>query len=565
MSKPVDPIKADFRNFLFLVWRHLGLPTPTPIQYDICLFLQHGPRRRVIEAFRGVGKSWITASYVLYLLYCDPQERILVVSASKDRADAFSIFLKLLINEMPLLVHLKPRKDQRDSNIAFDVGPAGAHQAPSVRSVGITGQMTGGRATRIVADDCEVPKNSLTHTQREKLANAVKEFDAVLVPGGEVTYLGTPQSEQSLYNILPTRGYEVRIWPARYPQVTTDAYWSRLAPSIQKAIEDNPALSMDCFGRGAPTEPTRFHDIDLMERMASYGRGGFAMQFMLSTTLSDKDRYPLKLSDFMVLSLNPAMAPVAAVWGSSVAEVINELPSVGLEGDRWHRPIYVAPEWIPYTGVVMAVDPAGRGGDELSYAVVAMLNGTLYLLDCAGLRGGYSDANLQSLADTAKKYKVNEVVVEATWGDGMFSKLLTPFLTRTHPCTLEELKSNKQKELRILDTLEPVLQQHRIVVDQALIERDQENYNQYPEDTYQTYQLFYQLTRITRERGSLAKDDRIDVLSMAVGYWAEQMDRDTRKVEDERRAALLDKELASFHKHALGIGFQSSAPKWAKW
>ena len=98
--------------------------------------------------------------------------------------------------------------------------PASAHQAPSVRSVGITGQMTGGRATIIVADDVEIPSNSLTQVRRERLAEAVKEFDAVLVPGGEVTYLGTPQTEMSLYNQLPQRGYDIRIWPSRYVSVS---------------------------------------------------------------------------------------------------------------------------------------------------------------------------------------------------------------------------------------------------------------------------------------------------------------------------------------------------------
>ncbi|WP_270994138.1 phage terminase large subunit, partial [Listeria seeligeri] len=99
------------------------------------------------------------------------------------------------------------------SNLAFDVGPAQPDQSPSVKSVGINGQLTGSRADTIIADDIEVPKNSMTVVQREKLAELVKEFDAVLKPGGEIIYLGTPQTEESLYNKLPERGYVIRIWP----------------------------------------------------------------------------------------------------------------------------------------------------------------------------------------------------------------------------------------------------------------------------------------------------------------------------------------------------------------
>ena len=74
MAKPIaaDPIKKDFRKFLFIVWKTLNLPDPTPIQYDMGNYLQVGPRRCVIEAFRGIGKSWITSAYVVWLLYCDP-------------------------------------------------------------------------------------------------------------------------------------------------------------------------------------------------------------------------------------------------------------------------------------------------------------------------------------------------------------------------------------------------------------------------------------------------------------------------------------------------------------
>lgn len=542
-----DPIRGDFRNFVYLVWTHLSLPDPTLVQYDIAAYLQHGPRRRVIEAFRGIGKSWLTAAYVLWRLFINPEERILVVSASKDRADAFSIFLKRLIDEMPLLQHLRPRPGQRDSNIAFDVGPSSAHQAPSVRSVGITGQLTGGRATIIIADDVEVPKNSLTQAMRDKLSEAVKEFDAVLVPGGEVIYLGTPQTEMSLYNTLPARGYEIRIWPARYPTTEQVArYGSRLAPFIQRQIDQKGAIA------GTSTDPQRFSDRDLMEREFSYGRSGFAMQFMLDTSGSDTDRYPLKLGDLVVLSLNPELAPVRVAWGSGPDQIIHDLPNVGLQGDRLYRPMFISKDFQEYQGCVMAIDPSGRGGDEVGYAIVAMLNGMLYLLDCGGLKGGYADENLEHLAKLAKRYKVKEVRVESNFGDGMFLKLLTPFLTRIYPVTTSEDRSNSQKEARIIDTLEPVMNQHRLVIDEALVKKDYENYNGYASDHAHKYQLLFQLTRITRERKALAHDDRLDALAMAVAYWTEQMDKDVQQAINEHKATLLDQELAKFMEQVLG-------------
>ena len=207
LPEAVWPVFEDFPVFLGLCWVHLNLPIPTPVQQDIARYIQCGPRRRMIQAFRGVGKSWITSAYVCWRLLRHPQINILVVSASKERSDQFTTFTLMILRDMDILKHLYPEQHQRNSKISFDVAPAEADHAPSVKSVGILGQMTGSRADLIIADDSESPNNSDTQMMREKLAERVKEFDAVLKPGGEIVYLGTPQTEDSLYNRLEDRGY----------------------------------------------------------------------------------------------------------------------------------------------------------------------------------------------------------------------------------------------------------------------------------------------------------------------------------------------------------------------
>jgi len=548
---------------MYVIWKHLGLPDPTPIQYDIALYLQHGKKRRMVQAFRGVGKSWITAAYVLWRLLKNPEERILVVSASKDRADAFSVFLKRLISEVPIIKHLQPdpTKGHRDSNIAFDVGPSSAHQAPSVRSVGINGQLTGGRATIIIPDDVEVPKNSLTQTQRDKLSEAVKEFDAVLVPDGEIVYLGTPQTEMSLYNVLPERGYDVRIWPARYvAQKDTSRYNNRLAPLILAKIEaEGDKLSH------MSTDPRRFTDLDLAEREASYGRSGFALQFMMDTSLADGDRYPLKISDLIAMDLDRLVAAVRVTWASGKDTVLEDAESVGFVGDRWHKPMWVSPEYSEYQGIIMAIDPSGRGKDETGWCIVAQLHGMLYLLDMGGYKDGYTPTTLTNLAMKAKEWKVNNVIIEDNFGDGMFTELFKPYLKRLYPASIDEefmkgRRNSTQKEKRIIDTLEPVMNQHRLVVNKCLIARDQTNFNEHPGDTWMKYQLFHQLTRITKDRGSLLHDDRLDVLAEAVAYWIEAMAKDQDTSIADHNDRLLEEDLMVFMEHVVGNNSQVLDP-----
>lgn len=537
----------DFRNFLFLAWEQLKLPEPTPIQYDIADYLQNGPRRLCVQAFRGVGKSWITSAFVCHRLLLNPNNNILVISASKQRADDFSTFTLRLIEEMPILQHLRPRDNQRNSKIAFDVGPAQASHAPSVTSRGITGQITGARADLIVADDVESLNNSMTQTMRDKLAESIKEFDAVLKPDGRIAYLGTPQTEYSIYTALPQRGYDTRIWTARYPdEKTFNNLSDRLSPKIIEIMEQDPDVV------GKPTDPKRFDDMDLMEREASYGRSGFALQFMLDTSLSDVGRYPLKLSDLIVMNCNPDNAPEKVIWAASPDLIDNELPNVGFNGDRYYRPMTTQGDWLPYSGSVLAIDPAGRGADETAYAVVKMLNSQLFVLEAGGFQGGYEEETLKGLSAIAKRQNVNHVLVESNFGDGMFTALLKPVMAKIHPVEIEEVRHNIQKERRIIDTIEPILSSHRLIVDRKLVEDDYASTQGLPHEKALKYQLFYQLSRITSMKGALVHDDRLDVLSMAIGYWTEQLSADRDRLIKTAHNKKLTEALDNFMTHALG-------------
>ena len=320
----------------------------------------------------------MAAAYVLWLLRNDPQKKIMVVSASKMRADDFAQFCLRLIREMDILKCLEPDRDeQRSASNRFDVRPATPDQSPSVKSVGIFGQLTGSRADLILADDCEVPNTAWTVGMREKLIVSVGEFNAILKPGGEIMFLGTPQTEESIYNKLQTKGYECRIWPARYPK-KPQKYGASLAPIILENCVDLV---------NKPTDPDRFNELDLIEREASYGKSQFTLQFQLDTTLSDLNRFPLRLSDLVVLEVDQD-APEKVVWSSGAEYRITDLPAVGFSGDYYHRPAFIHGQWIEFQGCVMFIDPSGKGLDETAYSIVAHLNGNLFVLEVGSFREG---------------------------------------------------------------------------------------------------------------------------------------------------------------------------------
>lgn len=516
-EKDIEKAKANFWAFVYIVWKSIGLPSPTPIQIDIAQFLQNPPSDRVIiQGFRGVAKSFLTCTYAVWRLWSDRDLKVLIVSASSDRADANARFIKSIIHTIPFLADMQATKEQLDTQNLFSVGGAKADISPSVKSVGITGQITGTRADLLISDDVEVPKNSGTQMQRDKLAEAVKEYDAILKPDGQIIYLGTPQNEASLYNTLQNRGYVTRIWPVLYPETPEEraSYGDTLAPYIAERYDKDPEK-----WAGKPTDPDRFDETEIAKRRLSYGRAGFALQFMLNTNLSDYEKYPLKVSDMIVDELDMHETSLKWSWASGPQQRLQDIPCVAMKGDMYYAPLSRSQETMPYTGTVMAIDPSGRGSDESAYAVIKYLNGYLFLMDIGGFSDGYSDLTLTKMAQTAKFWEVNDIVVEANFGDGMFTKVMTPIFNKIYPCAITEVKNTKQKELRIIDTLEPVLMRHKLIVNRSVIEDDYRRY-----ESGQAYSFIYQLTRMCRDRNAIAHDDRLDAVTMAVSYWLESMD-----------------------------------------
>lgn len=531
-----EPFASDFRYFLCVVWKHMGLPDPTPIQLDIAHFMQHGPKRRIIQGYRGVGKSWMAAAFVLWRLRLDPQQKIMVNSASGAEAKNFTTFCLQLIRDMPILQCLEPqREEQRSAVHAFDVRQAKPDKSPSVKSVGIFGQITGSRADLIIPDDIETPATSWSVGMREKLLAAVGEYNAILKPGGEVMYLGTPQTEESIYNKLLHKGFTTRIWPARYPE-KPEKYGENLAPIVHDHVADL---------KGKPVDPGRFSEMDLLEREVSYGRSAFALQFQLDTSLSDLERFPLRLSDLVVLEVSDH-APEKLVWSGGAEYRITDLPAVGFSGDYYHRPAFIHGDWLPFQGCAMFIDPSGRGQDETAYAVVAHLNGNLFLLESGAFRDGYTEAVLEGLAMAAKRNKVNLILLEDQFGQGMLESLLKPYLRLHHPCTVEPVRSNVQKERRIIAALEPVMNQHRLIVNRSVIENDSRGRDEDAVERKLAYQLFHQLTHITFDKNCLQHDDRLDALAGAVEYWNESLAIDEDKAMAERKSELWDLELEAF-------------------
>jgi len=553
-----------FPNFIHLAWTQaLNLPQPTPVQYDIARWLANGPDRQVTMAFRGVGKSFLASALVVYSLLLDPSLNIMVVSASRDRADDFSGFCFMMMHRLgALTAGMLPSEDQRSSKIKFDVREAPPGHAPSVFSLGINSQLSGQRADIIIADDVSTSANSVSQVMREKIHTATREFTSILKPGGgRIIYLGTPHTEQDLLHGLPERGFTTRIWPAEVPPKALQIkQGSNLAPMIREQIQDGATV-------GTPTDPQRF-DEDELELKKLEGRSYYAMQFLLDHSLSDQDRYCLKINHLIVDDLDKERCYQHYVYAQDPDLRWTDLHNVGFNGDYFHRPFKREGEMVKYQVIVMSIDPSGKGRDETSYSVVAHQAGTLFVLDNGGEVGGFEEPVLRKLAQVAKKYKVNAILVESNFGMGMFSNLLKPILiSEGWPCSIEEVRQHRNKMVRICDTLEPLVGNRKLVFDKGVIERDWSSTQHYPPDKRVSYTLMHQFSRATR-KPMLRHDDRLDSLAMACHYWVESVAIDAQRSLAKFRKRQVDKQLKEYLKVAPGQliigGGKSKGTSWIR-
>lgn len=554
-----------FDLFLYDVMTGLMGFDCTWLQLDIADYLEHGPLYRMIQAQRGQAKTTITAAYGVWRLIHNPSCRVLVISAGDTQATEIANWVLQIIRNMPELRCMRPdtQHGDRDSVKAFDVHYIlkGPEKSPSVACIGISANSQGKRADVLIADDIESAKNSQTAVQRERIAHLSKDFSSICSTG-DIIYLGTPQSVESIYNGLPARGFDVRVWPGRFPTADEEAnYGPHLAPSILAKMQANPKLRQGgglIGDRGQPTDPVMLSEEKLQKKERDQGMAYFQLQHMLDTRLADKDRFPLKPENIIWMSINPSRNPIEVNFLKSKEYQI-EVPIDFPIKTAMYRAASFGTEFGSFDDkTYMYIDPSGGGanGDELAYAVTRFMANKVFVLAVGGMPGGYGQDVVNKIVDLAIQYKVNLIGIERNYGNGAFRAIMEPVLIKKHGnCGIEEMWETGQKELRIIDILEPVLSSNRLVMDLGIIRADQMAVQQYPIEKRSVYSLFFQLGRITRDRNALVHDDRVDALAGAVRFWVDLLARNEEDAVRQAAQRAYEKLMAD----PLGYGPAASA------
>lgn len=535
----------NFPLFLrdYFAWLGFSL---TEMQLDIGRYMADSTlKNKCVMAQRGEAKSTVGIARALYEFVQNPGGTVLLVSGSDDYAGTLSHAIVSAIMQWERLEWLRPevRNGARTSYTGgFDVHHAFRipDKQPSVKAVGIFGQLQGNHVTLLIADDVETTSNGSSPANRARIATLTKEFAAIANDGAEILYLGTPQTQDSIYNALPARGFDVRIWPGRYPTVEEEErYGGCLAPWIRQKLDGHPELRTG-YGvlgnRGAQTDPQRYSEAKQIQNERDYQQAGFQLQFMLDTSMADALKQTLQLRDLILFHGSTQSAPETLHWSNNprhIAELPADFPLARAQ-------LYMAADfsdtYVSFTNTRAFCDPAGGGSDESVLFATASIGPFIHVLGMHVYHGGQTEENIEAAVAWCSNMGVNHITIEDNMGHGAVTNMYRGAIKRaglTIGC--EGTYSTGQKEVRIISRLNPILQRHRVVMHWSVIETDLALCRAM-QDGGREYSLFWQMQNLTTSRGCIPHDDRVEVLSAAVYLHVEVLAQSEEEESAKRKA-----------------------------
>lgn len=467
--------KADvsFLTF-FIMWARLQGWTVPILHVRICQWLETcTDPERVLMVFRGAAKSTIYAVYKAWRLYRNRSHRSLVWSADNETAGMLTADTINVLRNHPLTRGLLPSKP--GAKRFWVTGAKDARNA-SMRAVGVSSNATGARADDIDFDDIEVPGNIETPEARLKLRQRISESTHIAVPGAQKTYIGTPHTHDSIYPERIAGGASVLKIPLfehvkRYSDTRTKTRYQFDFPIAEdglyviagihqfaKIMVENLDYRVERGEVIFPKPPQCVIDIcSTCSWPERFTRNEIEKRRKETRTLNAWDsQYLLEAKPVAEIRLDPArMIPYDVQ-----PKVTEANGGIGM----WLGNAKIAGaslRWDPASGKVnsdvsaLALVLQDEGGRRYLHHV-ERLSGEVaeFASDGKQITGG----QVLQIAQLVKKLSLPRVTVE-TNGIGTFAPavLKACFKQNRVTCGVTEITSTKNKQERILESMEPLL------------------------------------------------------------------------------------------------------------
>lgn len=203
----MDDSKADLDLFA-VIWNQMQNQITPVIHLRILRWLENSWKgldtRLLLMAFRSCGKSTLVGIFCAWLLYRNPDLRIMVVAADDMLARKMVRNVRRILERHPLTSGLVPQKADQWASDRFTIMRTMELRDPSMLARGISSNVTGSRADMIIYDDVEVPNTCNTAEARHVLRDRLDESRFILTPQGTQIYVGTPHIYDTIYRTTKT-------------------------------------------------------------------------------------------------------------------------------------------------------------------------------------------------------------------------------------------------------------------------------------------------------------------------------------------------------------------------
>lgn len=237
-----EAAEADLLVFIKLLAPHLLLGQ---CHLDLIGWWQSTSRKqnRIVLFPRGHLKSKLMALKTAWEITRDPSETILYISATAGLAEKQLHLIKMVLTSAtyskywPEMVALEEGKRERwtVAEIAVDhpIRKKEGIRDPTVKAIGLTGNITGFHATKIKLDDIVVPKNAYTEDGRAKVAALVSQLASIEEPESEMDCVGTRYHPKDQYETFLAQTYSIYNDDGEF--VSEELLWD----SYMRVVETN--------------------------------------------------------------------------------------------------------------------------------------------------------------------------------------------------------------------------------------------------------------------------------------------------------------------------------------
>lgn len=213
-----EAAEADLLVFIHLLAPHLLMGE---CHKELINWWQSGARKRncLVLLPRGHLKSKLIAYKTAWELTRDPTSTILYVSATSDLAEQQLSLVKQILTSKtymkywPDMIHPEEGKRAKwtNSEIVVDhpIRVAEGIRDPSIKTAGLTTNITGFHATNVKLDDVVVPANAYTEDGRQKVSALISQIASIKEPEAIMDCVGTRYHGKDLYESFLNQHYKV--------------------------------------------------------------------------------------------------------------------------------------------------------------------------------------------------------------------------------------------------------------------------------------------------------------------------------------------------------------------